>query len=135
MTAAGDAYAALETAGGVRAHTALTYRCRARGCQLVRVLRVPAGLLIVWPSARVGARLRLRHVVPMTPGGVTAKWWAEAWPLGRSVVLVGCGHVTASLSADEVRGDMAAGHGAVVALPRDGDAANALAAGPIQNPG
>ena len=73
MTAAGDAYAALETAGGVRAHTALTYRCRARGCQLVRVLRVPAGLLIVWPSAKVGERLRLRHVVPMTPGGVTAK--------------------------------------------------------------
>ena len=133
MSGAHAAYAALDEAGAVKQHRAVTYRCCARGCVLLDVLRVPAGLLLVWPDKRVGGRLRERHAVPMQPGAPTVKWAADAWPLGRSVVLVGCGHVTASLSADEVRADMAAGHGAVVVLPRDGDAANALAAGPIQS--
>ena len=127
MRPASDAYGALEAAGAVKQHRAVTYRCRARGCVLLDVLRVPDGVLIVHPASRVGERLHLRHAIPMRPDAPVVKWWAEAWPLERARVLVGCGHATASLSAGAVEADMARGHGGVVVLPRDGGPANALA--------
>ena len=131
MTTATVAYEALEAAGAVKQHRAVTYRCRARGCVMLDVLRVPHGLLVVRPASRVGQRLHERHAIPARPGAPVVKWWIEAWPLGRSRLLVGCGHATAALAADVVALDMARGHGAVVVLPRDGGPANALAWGPF----
>lgn len=126
MRPASDAYAALDTAGAVKQHRAVTYRCRARGCVLLDVLRVPDGLLVVRPASRVGQRLHERYAIPARPDVPVVKWWAEAWPLERARVLVGCGHATASLSAATVEADMNRGHGTVVVLPRDGGTANAL---------
>lgn len=112
-------YEVLKVRGEVRSHRVLSYRCRARRCLLLDVLRVPQGLLVYVPPRKYSpARNR------PAPESVLERWttdgdrhWTGVGAFARDMYLLAlaCDHAITSMpTRARVEADVAAGVGEVL---------------------